>query len=98
MNGSKPRRRLRIAGLFAGIGGIELGLQRSGHETLILCENDPGARAVLASRFASIERQPGDIRNLRSLPRETEMIAAGFPAKTLARQAGRGASTGSSLA
>src|SRR6266571_1346438 len=41
------RAQVRWAGLFAGIGGIELGLSRSGHETDLLCEIDPAAGAVL---------------------------------------------------
>src|SRR6266516_2561085 len=45
------RRRLKVVGLFAGIGGIELGLHRAGHQATLLCEVDPGARAVLADRF-----------------------------------------------
>jgi hypothetical protein len=32
---------LRVAGLFAGIGGIELGLHRAGHTTELLCERGP---------------------------------------------------------
>jgi site-specific DNA-cytosine methylase len=32
---------LRIVGLFAGIGGIELGMHDAGHETVLLCDNDP---------------------------------------------------------
>jgi len=80
-----PVRKLKVAGLFAGIGGIELGLHRAGHETLLLCENDPSARAVLASRFGLVESQPADIRDLRSLPRETELIAAGFPCQDLSQ-------------
>jgi DNA (cytosine-5)-methyltransferase 1 len=38
---------LSVAGLFAGIGGIELGLHRAGHHTEILCEIDTGASLVL---------------------------------------------------
>jgi len=38
---------LRIAGLFAGVGGLELGFQRAGHEALMLCEIDEPAKAVL---------------------------------------------------
>ena len=38
-------------GLFAGVGGFELGLAKAGHEARLLCEIDPGARAVLAARF-----------------------------------------------
>jgi hypothetical protein len=37
-------RHLRVAGLFAGIGGIELGLARAGHHAGLLCEIEPGAR------------------------------------------------------
>lgn len=81
-------RRLKVAGLFAGIGGIELGLDRAGHETIMLCENDPFARAVLADKFPRVERQPSDVLQLRSLPAETELVSAGFPCQDLS-QAGQ---------
>ena len=42
---------MKVAALFAGVGGIELGLHRAGHETIFFCESDPGARAVLEERF-----------------------------------------------
>jgi C-5 cytosine-specific DNA methylase len=29
---------MKVAGLFAGIGGFELGLARAGHEAVLLCE------------------------------------------------------------
>ena len=45
------RRSLRVAGLFAGVGGLEAGLARAGHETTLLCEIDEGARAVLEARY-----------------------------------------------
>jgi hypothetical protein len=32
-----PRRSLTTAGLFAGIGGLELGMARAGHPTNLLC-------------------------------------------------------------
>jgi DNA (cytosine-5)-methyltransferase 1 len=73
--------------VFAGIGGIELGLSRSGHETDLLCEIDPAAAAVLDVRFPRI-KQTDDVRDLRSLPRGTQLIAAGFPCQDLS-QAGR---------
>src|SRR5689334_5477546 len=46
--------RLSVAGLFAGIGGIELGLKAAGHETVVLCEIDPGAASVLTTRFRDV--------------------------------------------
>lgn len=78
---------LATAGLFAGIGGIELGLSRSGHEAQLLCECDSGASAVLEERFPGVRRH-ADIRTLKQLPRGIELLTAGFPCQDLS-QAGR---------
>ena len=78
---------LATAGLFAGIGGIELGLSRAGHETELLCECDAGASAVLDERFPGVRRH-ADIRTLKQLPRGIELLTAGFPCQDLS-QAGR---------
>jgi DNA (cytosine-5)-methyltransferase 1 len=79
-------RRFRVAGLFAGIGGLERGLDRAGHETTLLCEIDEGARAVLRKHFEA--RQHGDVATLRRLPRNVDLLVAGFPCQDLS-QAGR---------
>lgn len=76
-----------MVGLFAGIGGLELGLGHHGWHTELLCEIDPGAQAVLAARFPGIPLR-GDITRLRALPAGTELVAAGFPCQDLS-QAGR---------
>ena len=76
-----------VAGLFAGIGGLEKGLAASGHHTELLCEIDPLARAVLAARFPGI-RVHDDICTLESLPRRVDLLAGGFPCQDLS-QAGR---------
>lgn len=76
-----------MVGLFAGIGGVELGLRSHGWETELLCEIDPGAQQVLRTRFADVELH-GDVTRLRSLPQRTELVAAGFPCQDLS-QAGR---------
>ena len=81
------KRRHVIAGLFAGVGGLERGLARAGHETALLCENDPGAVAVLESRFEETDFHK-DVCTLRRLPRGTTLLAAGFPCQDLS-QAGR---------
>ena len=47
-------RRLAVGGLFAGIGGIELGLQKAGHHAAFFCEREPAAAAVLAERFKGV--------------------------------------------
>lgn len=79
------RQELRVAGLFAGIGGIELGLHRAGHTTVLLCESEPGASRVLAERFL-LEVAP-DVRTLDSLG-DVDLVTAGFPCQDLS-QAGR---------
>ena len=76
-----------VAGLFAGIGGFEKGLSAAGHQTELLCEVDPLARAVLEARFPGI-RLYDDIRTLSALPRRTDLVVAGFPCQDLS-QAGR---------
>lgn len=83
----RPDRQHVVAGLFAGIGGLEKGLAASGHHTELLCEIDPLARAVLAARFPGI-RVHDDICTLESLPRRVDLLAGGFPCQDLS-QAGR---------
>jgi len=49
--------RLRVGSLFSGIGGIELGLERtSGFETIWFCENDGYASAVLKRHWVRKRR------------------------------------------
>jgi len=84
---------LNVAGLFAGVGGIEHGLARAGHQTTLLCESDPAARAVLADRFGpsllfSDDDGDGDVKRLSELPGDTTLLTAGFPCQDLS-QAGR---------
>lgn len=83
-DGTPPQAGLVVAGLFAGIGGIELGLHRAGHRSALLCENDPGALAVLGARFPGIPLEK-DVRLLDSLPAETNLLAAGFPCQDLSQ-------------
>lgn len=82
-----PARCFPTVGLFSGIGGIELGLAKSGHTGLLLCEIDAAARAVLDHRFPSTPKH-ADICTLKSLPEETQLVAAGFPCQDLS-QAGQ---------
>lgn len=85
--GESIQRSLPVAGLFAGIGGFELGLSRAGHETVLLCEIDAGANAVLAKHFRSTPLHE-DVTTLESLPKSTQLITAGFPCQDLS-QAGQ---------
>lgn len=75
---------MKVAGLFAGIGGFEVGLEQAGHETVLLCEIAAPARAVLARHFAGVECHP-DVADLRGLPVDTELLVAGFPCQDLSQ-------------
>lgn len=81
------RQPLQVAGLFSGVGGIELGLSRSGHVGRLLCEFEPGAQAVLAARFPEIPLHD-DVTTLANLPEGVELLAGGFPCQDLS-QAGK---------
>lgn len=93
MPAENPSTGLNVVGLFAGIGGIELGLGEAGHKSRLLCEIDDAARAVLGARFEGVEIHP-DITTLESLP-PCDLVAAGFPCQDLS-QAGRTAGIGGS--
>ena len=73
---------MQVAGLFAGIGGFELGLTAAGHKTILLCDNDPHATTVLKRRFPDVAHH-ADIADLTSLPNGTDVVAAGFPCQNL---------------
>lgn len=90
MSVSLSASQLTVAGLFAGIGGIELGLHKAGHITKLLCELEPGAKHVLETRF-EMKVSP-DVRKLRALP-GVDLICAGFPCQDLS-QAGKTAGIG----
>ncbi|WGM40074.1 DNA (cytosine-5-)-methyltransferase [Caulobacter sp. NIBR1757] len=83
---------MKVAGLFAGIGGLEVGLAASGHEAAMFCEIWEPARAVLAARFPGVPCER-DVRSLNSLPNDVELLVGGFPCQDLS-QAGRTAGIG----
>lgn len=78
---------MNVAGLFAGIGGFELGFGRAGLHTSLVCDVLPTAKAVLAERFPTVD-YCDDVRELRSLPKDIDVICGGFPCQDLS-QAGR---------
>ena len=82
-NGTRTRRSLRVAGLFAGIGGLELGLDRAGHQTQLLCECEPTAQEVLRARFPDVALSD-DVRDVGRLP-GIDLLTAGFPCQDLSQ-------------
>ncbi|UVK42695.1 DNA (cytosine-5-)-methyltransferase [Mesorhizobium sp. AR07] len=77
---------LRVVSLFSGIGGFEKGLEKAGFSTVLMCESDPVARAVLAHRFPDIELAP-DITTLGSLP-DCDIVTAGWPCQDISLAGG----------
>jgi DNA (cytosine-5)-methyltransferase 1 len=75
---------LNLLSLFAGIGGFELGLERSGgFQTVAQCEIDPYCNKVLAKHWPEVKRY-GDIRELTADRLAADGIAVdaicgGFP-------------------
>ncbi len=75
-----------VAGLFAGVGGVEVGLERAGGKTELLCEWWQPAKDVLAAHWPDIELHD-DVQTLKALP-SVDVVTAGFPCQDLS-QAGR---------
>lgn len=78
---------MKIAGLFAGIGGFEKGMALEGHDTELLCDVLPQSQAVLQSHFSNAEYL-SDVCALHDLPENVDLVTAGFPCQDLS-QAGR---------
>ncbi len=75
---------MKSYGLFAGIGGFELGLADSGHQAIGLCEILPAAQAVLRSALPDVPIH-SDITTLDRLPQNAELVCAGFPCQDLSQ-------------
>ena len=77
-----------LLGLFAGIGGFELGFEATGHVPRAVAEIDRQAAEVLSVRIPNVPNL-GDVREIRAAPR-VEVICAGFPCQDLSTQGGKG--------
>ena len=88
-----PNRKLEILSLFAGIGGIDLGLSRAGlGETVALCEADKEAQQTLRARFPGVPIYD-DVRSLTAemLGRDgifPNAIVGGFPCQDVSLAGG----------
>lgn len=79
-------RQLTVGSLFAGIGGIELGLERTnGFKTVWQVESDPYAQKVLAKHWPDAGRWD-DVRTFPPNPVEDwrcDIICGGFPCQDI---------------
>lgn len=88
-------RGLRVLSLFAGIGGFDLGLERTGgFKTVAFCEIDPFCRRVLAKHWPEVPCYE-DVRTLtadrlRADGVDVDVICGGFPCQDIS-YAGPGA-------
>lgn len=90
---------LTAVSLFAGIGGIDLALQRAGVEVVAAVEIDPAARGVLADRFPDVKlfndvcEVTGDELRAAGFVPDRGILAGGWPCQDLSvagRRAGLG--------
>ena len=89
----QPGDSTKVAGMFAGIGGFELGLSDGGKfDPALFSEIDPAAQQVLRHHFPGTPII-GDVHDVRRLPQDASIVTAGFPCTDIS-QAGRGAVPG----
>lgn len=79
--------KMRVVGLFSGIGGLELPFHQRGIDAELLCDVWDASRKVLGSHFPAAALHD-DIRRLTGIPDGVDVVTAGFPCTDLS-QAGR---------
>lgn len=72
----------RVASLFSGIGGLDLGLEQAGYATAVVCDKWEPAQKVLAAHWPDVELAD-DVLAVSTLPSDITGIAAGFPCTNL---------------
>lgn len=81
---------MKVGSLFAGIGGLDLGLERAGMEIVWQVENEPYCKRVLAKHWPDVKRWD----DVRTFPPEgdwsCDLICGGFPCQDISF-AGKGA-------
>lgn len=74
---------MKVASMFSGIGGIDLGFQQAGFEIVWANEFDKYASTTYRYNFGSAHLVEGDIRkvNVQTIP-DFDVLVAGFPCQS----------------
>ena len=85
---------MKVLGLFSGIGGFELGLERAGMEIVGMCEIEPYCRAVLRKHWPDVPIYE-DVRELTGEGLKADgivpdLICGGFPCQDISEAGNRG--------
>lgn len=72
---------MKATGLFAGIGGIEYGLHKSGIDAYLLSEIMPEAQSVLKNKYPSVKFSD-DVTTLKNIG-NVDILAGGFPCQDI---------------
>ena len=74
---------MKVASLFSGIGGIDLGFKQAGFDIVWANERDAAACKTYRLNFGDSYLQEGDIRNIqaKNIP-DFDVLTAGFPCQS----------------
>ena len=78
---------MTFGSLFAGIGGFDLGLERSGMTCMWQCEIDKYANQILKKHWPEVKKYE-DIKRLTN-PEPVDLICGGFPCQDLSMAGNR---------
>jgi DNA (cytosine-5)-methyltransferase 1 len=84
---------MSVVGLYAGVGGLELGFKAAGFGTALLADKDEHCQRVLGKRFPGTDIR-GNVADLDRLPVSTTIVTAGFPCQNLSMAGNKEGITG----
>ena len=79
-----PVKTMKVASFFAGIGGFDLGFERSGMEVLFQCEINKFGQSILRKHWPNVPLF-NDINEVKAsdIPKEVDIWCGGFPCQDL---------------